>query len=53
MNRFAWAHARTVAEAALAASTTVAHAMTVAPELTDRRATRRSSRQAASICSIW
>ncbi len=32
MNRFAWAAARTISEAAKAASTTVAQAMTVAPE---------------------
>ncbi len=32
MNRFAWATARTVSEAAAAASTTVAHAMTLSPE---------------------
>ena len=32
MNRFAWTNAKTIAEAAAAMSTTVAHAMTVAPE---------------------
>ena len=32
MNRFAWATARTVSEAAVAASTTVAQAMTIAPK---------------------
>jgi xanthine dehydrogenase YagS FAD-binding subunit len=32
MNRFAWATARTISEAAAAASTTVANAMTVAPD---------------------
>lgn len=32
MNRFAWATARTVSEAAAAASTTVANAMTLSPE---------------------
>ena len=35
MNRFAWMSAKTVAEAAAAASTTVADAMTVAPEAMD------------------
>jgi xanthine dehydrogenase YagS FAD-binding subunit len=36
MNRFAWVGARTIAEAASAASTTVATAMTVAPDATGR-----------------
>ena len=35
MNRFAWTSAKTIAEAAAAASTTVAHAMTVSPEAMD------------------
>ncbi len=36
MNRFAWVGARTVAEAAAAASTTVADAMSASPDATDR-----------------
>jgi xanthine dehydrogenase YagS FAD-binding subunit len=36
MNRFVWARARTVLEAAIAASTIVADAMTVAPDATAR-----------------
>ena len=36
MNRFAWANAKTISEAAAAASATVANAMTAAPESTDR-----------------
>ena len=39
MNRFAWASARTVSEAAAAASTTVADAMTASPDALDRRET--------------
>jgi len=39
VNRFAWASARTVSEAAAAASTTVASAMTVSPDAIDRRET--------------
>ncbi len=38
MNRFAWTSAKTIAEAAAAASTTVAHAMTVSPEAMDNGA---------------
>ena len=38
MNRFAYASARTLAEAAVAASTTVAGAMTAEPETTERSA---------------
>src|SRR5208283_1094477 len=37
VNRFAWASARTVSEAAAAASTTVASAMTASPDAIDRR----------------
>lgn len=36
MNRFIWASARTISEAAMAASTTVADAMAAAPDATDR-----------------
>ncbi len=36
MNRFAWATARTVSEAATAATTTVAHAMTLSPEANEQ-----------------
>ena len=35
MNRFAWINARTISEAAGAASSTVAHAMTLSPETMD------------------
>ncbi len=36
MNRFAWTTARTVSEAATAATTTVAHAMTLSPEAVEQ-----------------
>ena len=39
MNRFAWASARTIAEAAAAASTTVADAMTTSPDAAGRSET--------------
>ena len=41
MNRFAWTSARTISEAAAAASTTVAEAMTISPDAAGRSETSR------------